>query len=475
MRGGRFSGSLHDGMRDLNASIDFDRRLFAEDIRGSLAWAEALRERGLITAEEARKISEGLRGIEEDIRAGRFGFSRDREDIHMNVEAALVERIGPAGEKLHTGRSRNDQVATDFRLWVKGRAEAAAAEVEGLLRDLVDAAEREVDVVIPAYTHLQRAQPVLLAHHLLAYAEMMVRDRRRFLAARDAADVSPLGSGACAGNQYGIDRDLLRERLGFRDITRNSLDAVSDRDFAADYIYAASMLLVHLSRLAEDLILWSSAEFALVRLDDAVTTGSSMLPQKRNPDSMELARGKVGRVVGDLMALLTVLKGLPLTYNKDLQEDKERAFDAADTVDGLLPVVRVTVATMRVDRARAASLLQGGFLDALGVADYLVRKGVPFREAHRIAGAAVRAAEGKGTDLAGLSAAEYRALSPAFGPDLLDSIRLDRALEDKDVVGGTAPVRVRTEIDRLKREFPAGYRSSHSCEEGAGTGKQGER
>jgi argininosuccinate lyase len=305
--------------------------------------------------------------------------------------------------------------------------------------------------VIPAYTHLQHAQPVLLAHHLLAYAEMLLRDRRRFLAARDAADVCPLGSAACAGNQFGMDRDLLRERLGFGDVTHNSMDAVSDRDFAADYLYAASMLLVHLSRLAEDLILWTSAEFALVRLDDAVTTGSSMLPQKRNPDSMELVRGKVGRVLGDLLALLTTLKGLPLTYNKDLQEDKERAFDAADTVDAILPVVRVTVATMRVDRARAAALLEGGYLEALGVADYLVRAGTPFREAHRIAGAAVRRAEELGVPLGRLPIEEYRALSPAFGPDLFAAIRLDRAVGDKDVVGGTAPARVRSEVERIRR------------------------
>src|SRR5262245_18619709 len=383
-------------MRDLNASVDFDRRLFAEDIRGSLAWAEALRAAGTITEGEAARIAEGLRAIEQEILEGRFEFSRDREDIHMNVEAALVSRIGAAGEKLHTGRSRNDQVATDLRLYVKAASKAAAVEAAALIAELVRKAEEELEVVIPAYTHLQRAQPVLLSHQLLAYAEMLVRDRRRFLAARDAADVCPLGSGACAGNQFGIDRELLREKLGFRELTRNSLDAVSDRDFVADYLYAAALLMVHLSRLAEDLILWSAAEFGLVRLDDAVSTGSSMLPQKRNPDSLELARGKVGRVVGHLLGLLTVLKGLPLTYNKDLQEDKEGLFDVVDTLKAVLPVMRVAVATLRIDRARAAALLRGGYLEAIGVADYLTRAGVPFREAHRIAGALVRRAESLG-------------------------------------------------------------------------------
>jgi argininosuccinate lyase len=454
-------------MRDLNASVDFDRRLFSEDIRGSLAWAEALRAAGTITDGEAARIAEGLRAIDAEIMEGRFQFSRDLEDIHMNVEAALVARIGPAGEKLHTGRSRNDQVATDLRLYVKGASKAAAVEAGALIAELVRKAEEELGVVIPAYTHLQRAQPVLLSHQLLAYAEMLVRDRRRFLAARDAADVCPLGSGACAGNQFGIDRELLREKLGFRELSRNSLDAVSDRDFVADYLYAAALLMVHLSRMAEDLILWSSAEFGLARLDDAVSTGSSMLPQKRNPDALELARGKVGRVVGHLLGLLTVLKGLPLTYNKDLQEDKEGLFDAVDTLKAVLPVMRLSVATLRIDRERAASLLRGGYLEAIGVADYLTRAGVPFREAHRIAGALVRRAEVLGVSLADLPLVEYQALSPKFGPDLFERIGLEGALADKDVVGGTAPVRVRAEIERLKAEFATITRES-----GTGTGTE---
>ena len=454
MRGGRFEGDLHPAMRDLNASVDFDRRLYAEDIRGSLAWAEALKRRGILTPDEERRIADGLRSIEEDIRGGRFQFSRDREDIHMNVEAALVERVGPVGEKLHTGRSRNDQVATDLRLYLKAQAESAAGGLALLIGELARAADREFGVAIPAYTHLQRAQPVLLSHHLLAYAEMLQRDRRRFLAARDAADVSPLGSGACAGNQFGVDRDFLRERLGFAELTHNSMDAVGDRDFAADYLHAASLLLIHLSRLGEDLILWSSAEFGLARLDDSVSTGSSLLPQKRNPDSLELIRGKSGRVIGHLVGLLVVLKGLPLTYNKDLQEDKEGVFDAVDTINGVLPLARAAIHTLRIDRERARALLAGGYLNALGVADYLTRKGVPFREAHRISGVAVRRAESLGLDLDRLPLEEYRALWPSFGPDIFEALRIERALEDKDVVGGTAPARVRSEIDRVMREFP---------------------
>jgi argininosuccinate lyase len=460
MRHGRFDKDLHAAMRDLNASIGFDQRLYAEDIRGSIAWARALRRAGTIDAAEEARIVEGLEAIDGEIRAGKLRFDVALEDIHMNIEARLTERIGAAGEKLHTGRSRNDQVATDFRLYVKRAAVEAQEAIAQVMRALAAAADRHLDVVIPAYTHLQRAQPVLFAHHLLAYVEMLSRDRRRFAQAADAADVCPLGSGACAGNQFGIDREILRRELGFAALTRNSLDAVSDRDFAADYLYAASMLMVHLSRLAEDIILWSTAEFALVRLDDAVSTGSSMLPQKRNADAAELARGKCGRVIGRLQGLLTTLKGLPLSYNKDLQEDKEPVFDAADTLALLLPVVAVMVETLAVQRDAAARRLQGGFLEAIGVADYLTRKGMPFREAHRVAGKAVREAEKRGVSLPELPLEAYRALSSVFEPDLFAAISTDGALADKTVVGGTAPERVREEIARWKKEL--GERSQQS-------------
>ena len=325
MRSGRFQKRLDETMERLNASIEFDRRLYVEDIQGSLAWARALRGSGFLSEEEAEKICEGLKRIESEIDAGKFEFSTALEDIHMNVEARLTEMIGGPGEKLHTGRSRNDQVATDLRLYLKRVSLEIVDQVADLIRATTDTAEREIDVVIPAYTHLQRAQPVLLAHHLMAYAEMLLRDRQRFVWAADQADVSPLGSGACVGNQFGIDRDALRDELEFARLTHNSMDGVSDRDFVCDFLHASSLLMVHLSRWSEDLILWSAAEFGFVTLDDAVTTGSSMLPQKKNPDACELVRGKCGRVLGALLGLLTTLKGLPLTYNKDLQEDKEGA------------------------------------------------------------------------------------------------------------------------------------------------------
>ncbi|HVR74224.1 MAG TPA: argininosuccinate lyase [Planctomycetota bacterium] len=450
MRSGRFAGGLLDAMRELNASIDFDRRLYAEDIDGSLAWAEALRARGVLDAAEEKKIREGLEAIRGEIESGTFPFSRDLEDIHMNIEARLTQLVGPAGEKLHTGRSRNDQVATDFRLHLKRVSLEISAGVAGLVLSIADLAEREVEVVIPAYTHLQRAQPVLLAHHLLAYAEMFLRDRDRFLWASSQADSCPLGSGACAGNQFGIDRNLLRERLGFSRLTHNSMDAVSDRDFACDFLHAATMLLVHISRLSEDLVLWSSSEFGLVTLSDSVTTGSSMLPQKKNPDACELGRGKCGRVLGRFVALVTTLKGLPLTYNKDLQEDKEAVFDAIDTVSLLLPVFRAILETLEVRRERAAALLEGGFLDAIGVADYLTRKGVPFREAHRAAGLCVRRAEELGSTLARLPPGELKAVHQLLDEDVRAAISLEGALGDKDVVGGTAPRRVREEIERVR-------------------------
>ena len=451
MRSGRFSGNMSEAMERLNASIGFDRRLYREDIEGSLAWVDGLSRLGVLDDAEVARIREGFESIAREIEEGRFEFSVRLEDIHMNIEARLTELAGAAGAKLHTGRSRNDQVATDFRLYVRREALEFADGVGTLVSALADAAEASLDVVIPAYTHLQRAQPVLFAHHLLAYAEMFLRDRERFLWAANQADACPLGSGACAGNQFGIDRDLLRQKLAFGRLTHNSLDAVSDRDFACDFLHACSMFLVHLSRWSEDLILWSSSEFGFVRLDDSVTSGSSMLPQKKNPDACELGRGKVGRVVGHWVGLLTTIKGLPLSYNKDLQEDKEGVFDAADTVRALLPVFVTMVSTLEVDRDRAAAALEGGFLEAISVADYLTRKGIPFREAHDHAGTAVRRAEELDRSLPELPIEEYRRIHASFDEDLFESISIQGALRDKDVVGGTAPSRVRAEIERVRR------------------------
>ncbi len=453
MRSDRFEKSLDQAMVRLNASIDFDERLYAEDIQGSVAWARALESSGLITAAERLSITEGLEKIRVQIEAGQITFSRELEDIHMNVEARLTEAVGPAGEKLHTGRSRNDQVVTDLRLYVKRAAIDIASQIASLALSAVDVAEREIEVIIPAYTHLQRAQPVLLSHHLLAYSEMMARDHERFRWAAKQADVCSLGSAACVGNQFGVDRELLRTELGFERLTHNSMDAVSDRDFVCDFLHAASLLMVHLSRWSEDLILWSTAEFGFVTLDDSVTTGSSMLPQKKNPDACELARGKTGRVVGNLMGLLVTLKGLPLTYNKDLQEDKEGLFDTIDTLSSVLPVFQAMIESLEVNRERAAASLEGGFLDAMGLADVLTRKGVPFREAHGVVGKAVREAERQGMELRDLPLETYKEMHKRFGPDVFDALCLEALVADKDVVGGTAPTRVRAEIKRLREKL----------------------
>lgn len=453
MRQGRFEKELNEAMRQLNASISYDRRLFEEDIRGSLAWAAALRKSGVLSSDDEKEIQKGLAEIRTEILEGKFEFSRDLEDIHMNIESRLIEKIGPAGARLHTGRSRNDQVACDLRMYLRAAAEASANGVEELIAALVATAERTLGVIVPAYTHLQRAQPVLFSHHLLAYAEMLRRDRQRFGMAAAAANISPLGSGACVGNQFGVDREFLAKELGFSGVTRNSMDGVSDRDFVADYLYASSMLMVHLSRFSEDLILWTSQEFRLVSLDESVTTGSSMLPQKRNPDAAELTRGKCGRIAGRLLGLLTTLKGLPLTYNKDLQEDKEAVFDAVDTLELILPVVRVMVETLEVDRERAGELLQGGHLEAISAADYLVRKEMPFREAHDVVGRLVRRADEVGTSLTKLDIEEYRKLSSLFDEDVFEAIGAEGAVGDKQVTGGTAPDRVREEIARWKKEL----------------------
>ncbi len=450
MRSGRFEKGMADNMRSLNASIGFDKRFYREDIEASKAWARGLSRLGFLSEDELEQICSGLDLVAGEIESGSFTFSEELEDIHMNVEARLSELIGEAGAKLHTGRSRNDQVATDFRLYVKRAAEEAADAIGALMKAVVESAEACQDVVIPAYTHLQRAQPVLFSHHLLAYVEMLERDRRRFLWAAEQADSCPLGSGACVGNQFGIDREKLQEDLGFSSLTFNSLDGVSDRDFACDFLYSASMLMVHLSRFSEDIILWMTSEFGFVRLDDSVTSGSSMLPQKKNPDACELARGKTGRVVGHLIGLLTCLKGLPLSYNKDLQEDKEGVFDTHDTLLGILGVFTTMVETMQVDRERTAGSLEGGYLEALGVADYLTRKGVPFREAHDLAGSCVRRAEELKLSLPSLPLPEYRSIHEAFEEDLFEAISVEGSLADKDVPGGTAPSQVAAQLERWR-------------------------
>jgi argininosuccinate lyase len=455
MWGGRFKGGLDPRVDALNRSFPFDRRLYDEDITGSIAWARALRRAGVLDGAELGAVVTGLERVRGEFAQGRFRSRPTDEDIHTAVERRLVELVGSAAEKLHTGRSRNDQVATDLCLWLKRACDAVATASGGLARSLLAAAERAGRIAIPAFTHLQRAQPVLAAHHLLAYLEMLARDRERLLAARRRADVLPLGSGAAVGTGFPIDRAWLARELGFAAPAGNSLDAVGSRDAALEFLAACSILAVHLSRLGEEIVLWSSPEFGFVRLSDRVATGSSLLPQKRNPDGAELARGKAGRVLGHLAALLATMKGLPLAYNKDLQEDKEALFDAFDTVTAVLHALAATVDGIAFDAGRCAAALEGGHLLATELADYLVRKGVPFRRAHEQVGRLVAKAERKGVDVSRLGLDDLRAEAPEFGPDVRRALTVEAALAAKRAVGGTAPARVARALAAWKRRVAA--------------------
>jgi argininosuccinate lyase len=439
---------------DYTVSLHYDRRLYREDIAGSIAHAGMLGRQGVIPKADARRIIGGLDAIEREIASDKFPWRPDLEDIHMNIEARLFDLIGDAAGKLHTARSRNDQVVTDTRLFAKARA----GEAVGMLRDVQDAllssAERNPGLVLPGYTHLQRAQPVLLAHHLLAYFEMFDRDAGRFAAARSSADVMPLGSGAVAGLPYPLDRESVARELGFGAISANSMDAVSDRDFLLDWIYAAAVTMMHVSRLAEELIIWSSDEFRFVRLAEEYTTGSSIMPHKRNPDFAELARGKTGRVYGDLMAALTTLKGLPMTYNRDLQEDKERLFDAVDTLLPTLEVVSGMLAGAVFDGKRMKAAAESSYVLATDVADYLVRKGMPFREAHGVVADLSGAAAADGKYLHELPLARYRKASRLFGKDVYD-VTIDASLKARDTFGGTSPRRVRLAVEAARARLDA--------------------
>lgn len=453
--GGRFSGETDALVDQFNASIDFDKRLYREDIAGSIAHARMLAKQGIIPEADRDAIVEGLTRIREEIDAGTFEFRLDREDIHLNIEAVLTERVGDAGRRLHTGRSRNDQVATDTRLFTRAACDETTALLRGLRGALIDLAEREAETVIPGYTHLQRAQPILLAHHLLAYEAMFTRDTERFAQARTRANVLPLGSGALAGVTYPIDREAVAEELGFEGVSENSLDAVSDRDFIFDYQSAAALTAVHLSRLAEEIILWCSAEFGFAKLDDRYSTGSSIMPQKKNPDVAELTRGKSARVIGNLVQILTLLKGQPLAYNKDNQEDKEPLFDTVDTMLTTLRVVTAMLPTMTFDGDRGRTAAVANFALATDIADYLAKKGVPFREAHEAVGSLVARCERERRTFEDLTLEDYRAAHPAFDRDVL-AIDLDAALAARDVPGGTAPARVADAREaaraRLRRE-----------------------
>ncbi len=450
MWGGRFSKSMDDRFAYLNASFRFDWRLYDADIRGSCAYACALARANLISETERDTLLKGLAQIKQEFAFGTFVAQPSDEDIHTAVERRLGELVGAVAGKLHTGRSRNDQVATDARLFVLDAIAHLQSQLSNLQSALIEQAEQHLDVLMPGYTHLQRAQPILFAHWLLAYFWMLARDRARLNDSVARVSVLPLGAGALAGNALGIDREFLARELGFTRVSENSLDAVSDRDFIAEFLFDVALIGVHLSRLGEDIVLYSSAEFGFLTLDDAYATGSSLMPQKKNPDAMELARGKAGRLLGDLTTLLTVLKGLPLSYNKDLQEDKEPLFDAVDTLDALLPVMAGAIRTMRVHADKMCAALDASLL-ATDLADYLVRRGVPFREAHRLVGEAVRRAEARGIALAELSLDEYKQIAPQFDADAQDVFDFSRALAAREIIGGTGPNAVRAQIAQAKK------------------------
>lgn len=432
------------------ASIAYDRRLYRDDIACSIAHARMLAKQGIIAGDDAESIVRGLDEIRDEIERGDFPFREELEDIHLNIEARLHEKIGEAAGRLHTARSRNDQIATDMRLFVMEACDDAVARIRGLQTALLDLADSNGDVIMPGYTHLQRAQPVLFAHHLLAYFEMLARDVGRFRDCRSRADELPLGAGALAGVPYPLDREFVASELGFSRVSRNSIDAVADRDFVVEFQAAGATVMMHLSRLAEEIVLWSSDEFGFVRLPDTFATGSSIMPQKRNPDVAELARGRTGRVYGNLMAILTTLKGLPLAYNRDLQEDKQPLFHTVDTLLGTLEVLPALLPALEVDSERMEAAAEGSYTLATDVADYLVRKGVPFRQAHQIVAELVRYAEGEGKSLRGVSLEEYRRFSLLFDHDVL-AIDVRASVAARDVPGGTAPSRV-AEALKLARE-----------------------
>ena len=448
--GGRFREAPDQVAVRFSASVDFDKRLAPQDVRGSIAHVRMLAAQGIVPEEDALTIEEGLGELARSIERGEMRWDPAREDVHMNIEATLTERIGAAGGRLHTGRSRNDQVATDMRLWTREACAATASRIDHLLSVLATRAAGTLDVLMPGYTHLQRAQPVRLAHHLLAWCEMLDRDRGRLRDAARRMNESPLGAGALAATTFPIDRHATARELGFDHPTRNSLDTVADRDFLVETVAALANCAVHLSRIGEELVLWSSQEFGFVQMSDAFTTGSSMMPQKKNPDMAELVRGKCGRVVGDLVTLIVMLKGLPLAYNRDMQEDKPPVFDAFDTVDDSLAVLTGALATARFDADRMRAALAHGFVDATEVADWLVTRGVAFRDAHHVVGHLVGKCVDEGRTLADLSLDELCAEHDAFDEDVYRAMDPEVAVERRDVVGGPARGRVAAAVDELR-------------------------
>ncbi|MGB7540212.1 MAG: argininosuccinate lyase [Anaerolineales bacterium] len=446
---GRLEGGLNAKADALNASLPVDRRLSAQDVRGSIAWTHALQRAGLLSAAESREIESGLTQIGIELASEAFAFAPTDEDIHTAIERRLGELIGEPAGKLHTGRSRNDQVATDFRLWLMEAEDRLGADLRNVQQALVSRAERDFGTAMPGYTHTQRAQPVLLSHWWLAHFWALERDAARLREARARTAVCPLGSGALAGTAYPVDREALAKELGFLSAAPNSIDAVSDRDFAAEFLFAATLAGVHCSRLADALILFSTAEFGFIELDDAYSTGSSLMPQKKNPDLLELARGKSGRLIGLLTGLLAVLKGLPSAYDKDLQEDKPPVFEAADILGAVLPVMGGILETLTVKSEIMAAAIDDGML-ATDLADYLVRKGIPFRQAHSAAGKAVRRSIDLGVRLSRMERKEFQSIHPAFEKDLADSFRVESALSRRNTKGGTAPEAVKDQIIQAK-------------------------
>lgn len=453
--GGRFTEETHKLVEEFTESVSFDHALYHCDIEGSVAHARMLARAGVLTPEECDAIVEGLRVIEQDIEQGRFSWSTRLEDVHMNIEAELTERIGEVGKKLHTARSRNDQIATDLRLYLREAVDTVLGQLVELRRVLLDLAEAEADTVMPGYTHLQVAQPVTLGHHVLAWVSMLERDSQRFGEARARINILPLGAAALAGTTFPIDRQYTAELLGFDGVAGNSLDAVSDRDFVIETCAHASLLMVHLSRMAEEMILWQSEAYKFVDIGDAFCTGSSIMPQKKNPDVAELLRGKTGRAMGNLVALMTLMKGQPLAYNRDNQEDKQPLFDSVKTIQMCLGVLSAMIPTISVNRERMREAASQGFATATDLADYLVRKGVPFRDAHEVVGKAVRECLAEGITLPELPLERMRLYHPSIEADVFDVLSLEGSVNARNHVGGTAPEQVRAAVARHRGVLPS--------------------
>jgi len=447
---GRFKAGMSKSAEKFTSSIDFDKRLFKEDVTGSIAWANALKRAKVITAAEANKIVKGLTGISAGIAKGSIKLKEELEDIHMNIETLLIKKIGETGKKLHTGRSRNDQVATDLRLYLKKEIVEILKDISSLQKRLISIAEANISVIMPGYTHMQQAQPILFSHYIMAYFEMLDRDKQRFIDSLKRIDVMPLGSGALAGSAYPIDRASLAKELKFKDITWNSLDAVSDRDFVAEVLFCISLAMMHMSRFCSELIVWSSSDYNFIEIGDAYTTGSSLMPQKKNPDVAELVRGKTGRVYGYLISILTVMKGLSLTYNRDLQEDKEPLFNSIDTLKASLMIFSEMLSSIKINAKAMKDAVKNTSV-ATDIADYLVKTGMPFRSAHETSGKIVAYCERSGKDISTLSLWEFRKFSDKIEEDIYKSITLEKSIEARNVTGGTAKRQVLKAIERAKK------------------------